>query len=98
MSSSARCNFQPLQHRAGVRRRVGRFYRRLVGTLAIAAAAFLVSITYGFLRSEDQNEPIFHVIGKNFRRFAAENLTRQLKDVPFTQGPFRVRTLLDELT
>ena len=40
---------------------------------------------------------IFHPIGKNFRRFAAENLTRKLKDVPFTQGPVCVRTLLDEL-
>jgi len=40
---------------------------------------------------------IFHPIGKNFRRFVAENLRSRLKDVPFKQGPVRVRTLLDEL-
>jgi hypothetical protein len=40
---------------------------------------------------------IFYPIGKNFRRFAAENLRSRLKDVPFKQGPVRVRTLMDEL-
>ena len=41
---------------------------------------------------------IFHPIGKNFRRFAAENLERKGERVLFKQGPVRVRTLLDELT
>jgi hypothetical protein len=40
---------------------------------------------------------IFHPIGKNFRRFASENLRRKLQGVPFKQGPVRVRTLLDDL-
>jgi hypothetical protein len=40
---------------------------------------------------------IFHPIGKNFRRFAVENLRNRLKDVPFKQGPVRVRTFLDDL-
>jgi hypothetical protein len=40
---------------------------------------------------------IFYPIGKNFRRFAAENLRRRGDGVPFKQGPVRVRTLLDEL-
>jgi hypothetical protein len=40
---------------------------------------------------------IFHPIGKNFRRFAAENLHRKLKDVPYKTRPAPVRTLLDDL-
>jgi hypothetical protein len=40
---------------------------------------------------------IFHPISRDFGRFAAENLHRKLNDVPFKQGPVRVRTLLDEL-
>jgi hypothetical protein len=40
---------------------------------------------------------IFDPIGKNFRRFVAENLRKKLKDVPFKQGPVRMRTPLDEL-
>jgi hypothetical protein len=40
---------------------------------------------------------IFHPIGKNFRRFASENLHRKLKDVPHKTRPAPVRTLLDDL-
>lgn len=40
---------------------------------------------------------IFHPIGKNFPRFAAETLRRKGEDVPYLQRPARERTLLDEL-
>ena len=40
---------------------------------------------------------IFHPIGRSFRRFAAENLRRKLKDVPYMQRPAPVRTFLDDL-
>jgi hypothetical protein len=41
---------------------------------------------------------IFHPIGKNFRRFCIESLQRKGEGVPFSQGPHRGLTLLDELT
>jgi hypothetical protein len=40
---------------------------------------------------------IFHPIGRNFGRFASENLRRKLKDVPYEQRPAPVRTFLDDL-
>jgi hypothetical protein len=40
---------------------------------------------------------IFHPIGKNFRRFSAENLRSKGAGVPFKQGPVRGFTVLDEL-
>jgi hypothetical protein len=40
---------------------------------------------------------IFHPIGKNFRRFAVENLRRKLRNVPYKTRPTPVRTFLDDL-